>query len=168
MTGKAVDLGLSVLWADINIGASEIFAYGKLFGYGDTNGENYSEEKNMYPRTNIVNSPYDTAKAMWGNGWRMPTCDELKELSAKCQFTPFEKNGIKGTLVTGPNGNSIFLPFDGVRIGINTHRTGQLGQYWSGTLSNNYHVSMDVFGYDANLSLVSPSWGRSIRPVRDK
>ena len=45
----------------------------------------------------------------------MPTRKELNELTEQCQWERGRLNGILGERVTGPNGNSIFLPYAGFR-----------------------------------------------------
>ena len=57
-----------------------------------------------------LNPQYDAATANWGGDWRMPTKAELNELLNNCTWTWTTQNGHKGYKVTGPNGNSIFLP----------------------------------------------------------
>lgn len=168
--GNSVDLGLSVLWADCNVGASSPSEYGKLFGYGDTSGDKWTEDESAYPKVAICNTEYDIAKANWGDGWRMPTSAELEELSKKCRWEQTCLNGVNGNRVTGSNGNSIFLPYAGSRIGVSTFRQGQLGQIWSGSLSKfGSAVDMMFFGYSATLNYgANAAWGSSVRPVKDK
>ena len=55
-------------------------------------------------------SRYDAAAASWGDGWRLPSSDELKELADECTWVWMTENGHGGFKVTGPNGVSIFLP----------------------------------------------------------
>ncbi len=66
----------------------------------------------------------------------MPTLDEIKELCDKCTWKWTTYKGIKGYLVTGPNGNSIFLPATGIRWDEYLLDEGSYGYYWSGTLSS--------------------------------
>ncbi len=168
--GNPVDLGLSVLWADMNIGASSPSQGGTLFGYGDVSGEMWSEDESDYPSIAITRTKYDIAKFLWGNGWRMPTAEELEELSERCKWTPVNLNGVRGSLVTGPNGNSIFMPYAGSRIGVNTYRVGQMGECWAGTLSKfGSPVNMMFFGNSATLNWgASAALGATVRPVKDK
>lgn len=168
--GNAVDLGLSVLWADINVGASSPSEYGKLFGYGDPTGEKWSESKNDYPKNAIIGTSYDIASSNWGNGWRMPSAQELKELAEICRWEKTSLKGVAGNLVIGPNGNSIFLPYAGSRIGVSTYRAGEMGECWAGSLSKfGSPVNMMFFGYSATLNWGACSaWGASVRPVKDK
>ena len=168
--GNAIDLGLSVLWADKNVGASSPSEYGKLYGYGDTSGEKWSEDENDYPKSHIIRTSNDIATSNWGKEWRMPSVQELEELAKKCQWKEVSINDILGIQAIGPNGNSIFFPYAGSRIGINTYRAGQMGECWAGTLSNfGSPVNMLFFGYSASLNYgACPAWGASVRPVKDK
>ena len=84
---RAVDIGLSVFWADRNVGADTPQAYGDYF-------------------------PFGTA-VPWGGAWRTPTASELQELLNKCSWEMTVSDGVKGYKVTGPNGNAIFLPLGG-------------------------------------------------------
>ncbi len=136
-----VDLGLSVMWATCNIGAESPSDYGDYFAWGET--EPISKEKNSvtYEKNmgSIAGDPqYDAATANWGGSWRMPTNNEIKELINQCEWewiTFGEKNGYK---VTGPNGNSIFLPAAGDRYGTSLEDAGEDGYYWSATPSEDY------------------------------
>lgn len=132
---NAVDLGLSVLWADCNVGANLPEEFGDYYAWGDTMANRpYGEDCSAYPHCkdldgdgNISSSceftyigddisgkeQYDAAAAKWGNGWRMPSYEQFEELLTKCKWELCEKNGVKGHKITGPNGNSIFLPIAG-------------------------------------------------------
>lgn len=168
--GNPIDLGLSVLWADSNIGAASPSEYGKLFGYGDVSGEKWSEDEADYPSSVISGTQNDIATSQWGNGWRMPSVEEIKELAEKCKWSPAQMNGVKGNKVTGPNGNCIFIPYAGTRIGVDTFRAGQMGELWSGDLSKfGSPVNMMFFGYSATLNYgAKSSWGASVRAVKEK
>ena len=91
--GTAVDLGLSVKWATVNIGATLPADYGNYYAWGET------ETKDEYTEDNSVtygdssfgdisgDATYDAATANWGSSWRMPTYDEFKELLNDCTWT---------------------------------------------------------------------------------
>lgn len=147
----AIDLGLSVKWASCNVGASTPEEYGGYYAWGET------EEKSDYSVQNYkwCNGTYNTftkyctdsyngtvddktvlepeddvAHVKLGGNWRMPTSEEFDELlSCTCKRTTY--NGVYGLLVTGPNGNSIFLPAAG--LGPGGYRNSE-GNYWSATL----------------------------------
>ena len=58
-------------------------------------------------KDNCYNYNYDWS---WGASWRNPTTLEWDELYENCTITNETRNGTDGYLVTGKNGNSIFLP----------------------------------------------------------
>jgi len=211
--GTAVDLGLSVKWADHNIGATTAEGYGNYYGWGDPTGNvqtkvasDYAvgekpsledlfeamkgamdaeakrdtteiasyEPKDfdkstveegqivytkdgkvivgeetitylysgsntaVFAQTIVGDKKYDAATANWGGNWRMPTSGEIAELVEKCEWEITTLNGAKGYKVTGPNGNSIFLPLAGYRLGSEIVGAGQSGFYWSGVVDGTY------------------------------
>ena len=112
-----MDLGLSVKWAAYNVGAENPWEYGDYFAYGET------EPKDEYTMENCLtyeksipdlagNPEYDAATANWGDGWRLPMKSEIQELIDNCEWEWTELEGVSGYNVTGPSGNSIFLPPD--------------------------------------------------------
>ena len=117
----AVDLGLSVRWANMNLGATSETESGWLVGWGDVSGQNESKNLKWYPvlqpTADIVGFGNDIIKKYWAtetDPWRMPTDEELQELVDNCEWAwDSEKNGFT---VTG-NNNSIFLPAAGSRDG---------------------------------------------------
>ena len=119
----AVDLGLSVRWADCNVGANSPEQFGNLFGWGDPTGQNYTRKEEDYPRGNIAKTQYDMAYVNWGGAWRLPTHAECEELVSKCSWAVIMRNGTRGYQITGPNGSNIFLPSAGYTEGGN-------GRYW--------------------------------------
>ena len=152
---EAIDLGLSVRWAPFNVGATSPEAYGDYFAWGET------KPKALYkPDTyrwfqkstgvmdigkQISGTKLDAARVIWRGAWRLPTREECTELRDKCKWTLTTRNGVKGMLVTGLNGNSIFLPSGGYRQGdYTTILADQVrGEYWTGNL-----VRYDSGNYD--------------------
>ena len=120
-----IDLGLSVKWATVNVGATKPEEYGNYYAWGETTTKStFSWSNYKYGSgasnctnigSNISGTQYDAAYVNWGSRWRMPTKTEYSEMISKCQFEPFTENGVKGYKITGPNGNSIFLPIAGVK-----------------------------------------------------
>ena len=191
----AVDLGLpsGTKWASCNVGATAPEEHGGYYAWGET------EEKSVYPfeTYKYCNGSYDTmtkyctsssygivdnktilepcddvATVKWGGAWRMPTFDEFKELEDKCTWEWTTLNGVYGYQVTGPNGNSIFLPAAGDRYDSEVYKCS-LGYYWSSTLGSGdcshaiclYFKSDDdyvVWIYDYRY------YGRTVRPVSAK
>jgi len=82
----------------------------------------------------ILQPSDDAATANWGNGARMPTMEEIKELCDNCTSEWVTLNGAKGRKFTGTNGNSIFIPAAGYLEGDGSNNAGSMGFYWSSTL----------------------------------
>ena len=187
----AVDLGLSVKWACCNVGASSPEGYGGYYAWGETeeksnytpltykyylgdlDGDGYYYDSNEYQNigSNISGTSYDVAHVKWGGSWRMPTLDEIKELCNKCSWQWTEVNGIKGQKVTGPNGNSIFLPAAGYRYGTDVYSRGSIGYCWSATsgeYDSNDAYSLDFgSGYDYWDAWSLRYFGHTVRPVTE-
>ena len=99
----------------------------------------------------------------------MPTIKEQEELLNNCTWSWTTQNGVKGYKVTSKkNGNSIFLPAAGDRLGTDLYNRGSNGGYWSSSLDSYYgsNACYLYFGcgyldwYDG-----SRCGGRSVRPV---
>ncbi len=133
-----VDLGLSVKWATCNVGAESPSDYGDYFAWGETEPkEEYTEENSVTYWKHIGsisgNSQYDAARANWGGTWRMPTVNEIDEFVYKCKREWTTQGVHEGYRVTGPNGNSIFLPAAGLRDETSLEDVDMCGYYWSAT-----------------------------------
>lgn len=137
---KAVDLGLSVKWASCNVGAKSPEDYGTYFAWGETAAKSsYTTDNSLTADLSLsalrsrgiidfighLTPAYDAATANWGGSWRMPTSAEINELLNNCTWRWTTQSGVYGYKVTGPNGNSIFLPGGGSYY--------HDGYYWSGT-----------------------------------
>lgn len=105
-----VDLGLSVNWAACNVGADRPEGVGVRVPLGNVTGTVKTPDE---PDQRVSGTDKDIAKVMLGNGWRMPTGQEMNELVSNCEWTVETVNGHNGFRVTGKNGNSIFLPNTG-------------------------------------------------------
>ena len=184
---KWVDLGLSVKWATCNIGADSPEDYGDYFAWGETETKKRYDWNNCFDclddtgdhwgiykiggKTSISpTSGHDTARENWGGSWRMPTVAEFEELCNKCDWTWTSQGGHNGYKVTGPNGNSIFLPAAGWRYETDRGREGENGYYWSSTLSSlvSYNARYLVFGSCSHYAgNGGRRYGQSVRPVTD-
>lgn len=175
----AVDLGLSVLWADCNVGANYPSEFGGLYGWTDATGNNTSINNNVYPSANppmsiCGNAKYDIARKKWGGAWKLPTKDEFNELIKKCTWELEVIGNSGGYIVTGPNGNKIFLPLAGQRKG-QKNMAEYTGMYWSGNSSlkpchgfKNAAYSLSLSAYNASTVLAPRFMGQSVRPVLPK
>lgn len=113
----------------------------------------------------------DVAHVELGGNWRIPTKDDWEELISKCEWHTTYKNGVRGKLVIGPNGNSIFMPHSGfISSGHSSPEYKDLrGLYWSSTLKLNEEIC--AYGADIDFSPYVDYCGRvnglSIRPVSE-
>lgn len=179
----AVDLGLSVKWACCNVGAEEPWEFGGYYAWGETEEKSdYDWDTYKWCRCNEYNyactitkydSPVDNktvldpeddvAHVKWGGSWRMPTLEEQKELLNECTWKQIELNGVNGYRVTGPNGNSIFLPAAGYRYGAELRDRGTGGAYWSSSLNGNGYAAYGL--YSRRCCSYGRYDGLSVRPV---
>ena len=172
-----VDLGLpsGLKWATCNVGAKSPSEYGDYYAWGETTTKTrYTEENSKTYNKKIGeirgNESYDAARVNWGGTWRMPTKAEFEELLNKCTWKWTSRGGNNGYNVTGPNGNSIFLPAAGYRRGTSFYYAGSYGVYWSSTpLESNtryaYGLYFDRGSYDTGWNYRDN--GRSVRPVSE-
>lgn len=184
---EAVDLGLSVKWATCNVGANSPEEYGDYFAWGETSPkEEYTEATYKYCKAiedawgevtyeyedlgDISGTQYDAASVNWGGSWRMPTISEMQELLNDCTWEKSMLNDVKGYLVTGPNGNSIFLPAADCRSGSSYGGAGTDGRYW-GSMPYGYFDSgacLILFKTDCyDLYSGNRFDGHSVRPVSE-
>lgn len=170
---RYVDLGLSVKWADCNVGATSPSDFGDYFAWGEiepkpdyTNKNSETYEKNFSDISG--NSPYDVACAKWKGSWRLPTKAEMQELINKCNWTWDSQGGHNGYKVVGPSGNSIFLPATGYRDGSSLFNAEGFGEYWSSTPRGIFTQRACILKFNNNSKSVNHSsrgHGLSVRPV---
>ena len=192
-----VDLGLpsGTLWAACNIGADAPEGFGDYFAWGETVPKDVYDWKsyqygnctfdrfemtkyctdscwglNGFVDNLIVLEPADdAATANWGAGWRMATKEEWEELYQKTTWTWTDLNGVKGRLLTGTNGNSIFLPATGFYLD-NGVICPNLGIYWSSTLHSHFPERGWSYHFDFESCHVCGTYercrGQVVRAVR--
>ena len=208
MPDGAVDLGLSVYWAKQNIEAGQPEEYGAYYAWGEVETkEDYSwtsykwSEGNQWLLTKYVpfskpgfcllgsgtpddktslDTEDDIAHVALGDKWRIPSHDEWEELKDSCVWTWSTQNGINGCKVTGPNGNSIFLPASGGYWDIpEIHNENRCGYYWSSSLYVEeppsawlayFHMldAYDLLTLVITMTKADRASGYSIRPVSPK
>ena len=130
---RAIDLGLSVKWANRNLGADTPEDYGDYYAWGETvPKDNYRwstyelcngsytkltkyNNSNSYGvvdnKTEFMDYDYedDAARQALGGKWRVPTDADWTELREQCTWTwvtNYNSSGINGRLVKATNGNS--------------------------------------------------------------
>ena len=132
---NAVDIGLSVKWASFNLGAYKPADVGSLFYWAENQSSTEGNPKYSKVKVDVIgdiagDDRYDAAANMLGRNWRLPTEEECRELLNMCKWETKVIDGIEGRLVTGPNGNSIFLPFNQKNF---TSGKYVSGHYWTST-----------------------------------
>ena len=197
-SGKFVDLGLpsGTLWATCNVGATNPEEYGNYYSWGEVAPkENYAWAAYQWATTDgsIHLTKYNTLEANgdvdgkmeldleddaayvnMGSDWRMPSEIQIKELIQNCTRAWTEVNGVYGQMLTGPNGNTMFLPAAGYRLGTGSYGLGTNGHYWTRSLqvvSETYTNPLAAYKtYFNNSGLVlnagDRNCGFSVRPVR--
>ena len=170
-----VDLGLpsGTLWSVCNMGADKPEEFGSYYAWGETstkssyNWNTYSigTELDSLP---VLDDAHDAAAANWGYGWRMPSREDFDEIVTYCTKAWTTRNNVYGYLITGPNGNSMFLPASGGRGDGNIYESGSCGFYWL----NSVYTSDTQFAWGFLLDSDSFSetsyyrmYGQTIRPV---
>ena len=177
----AIDLGLpsGTKWACCNVGADKPEAYGGYYAWGET------EEKEVYDwasytlcegRANtsqnlgsdIAGTSYDVAHVKWGGGWQMPSMEQLEELIQNCPYIWTVMDGVNGTLFTGSNGGTLFMPAAGQRWKNESNCVGNNGFFWTSTqlkYSVDDAYSLMFFVYDAVTDFNFRGLGFSVRPI---
>ncbi len=178
-----IDLGLSVKWADRNLGALKLSSYGYTFPWGMTTANQYCSKWSDYDWCNgvensftkyctnsrygtidgktVLDSDDDAATVHLGNGWRMPTYEEFAELRKNCEWKNIKYKGDSYRLVIGPNNNRILLPLNS---------NGITAVYWSSSLSSSnnkkaYCLYLEP-GYNS-LDTEERYLNYAIRPVKE-
>lgn len=183
-----VNLGLSVKWATMNVGATTPEGYGEYFAWGETaEKKDYSwstykhgthEMLTKYcegsfwgtvDNKSVLEPEDDAAHVNWGGTWRMPTDAEWTELREQCTWEWTTQNGINGYLVTSKkNSNSIFLPAAGYRNDTYLNYVGSNGYYWSSSLceyGSPFAFSVYFDSHYVGRSNCDRYYGHSVRPV---
>lgn len=169
---ERVNLGLSVDWANFNLGAETESGLGYLVGWGDITGRNHSSNNKYFPvekpTGNIVADKFDIAKKMWGDLWRLPTQAEIQELVDSCSWEWETVNGVGGYRVTGKNTTAnIFLPVTGLRYEETVSDEG-LGYYWSGMMNTeniDEAMVLNLSESEKKVIALKRYLGCAIRPV---
>lgn len=185
-----VDLGLpsGLLWGTHNIGASNPENYGKYYAWGETSDkssylfENYKwNDGSGYTKYNndsemgYVDNLYslentdDAAYCIVGSSWSIPTKADFDELIANCTTSRTTINGVNGLIISGPNGNSIFLPSAGFKAYESNNHLDEWGYYSTRELYYNDTDKCVLFMFDDSSThtyWTNIRWyGYSIRPV---
>ena len=185
---EAVDLGLSVKWATFNLGAIASWEFGDYYAWGEIEPKNdyrwetykwcHGNYDSIFKYSSSIDNKMtldpedDAAHVFLGGKWRMPTIDELNELSTQCKWTWISVNQVEGYLVESKsNGNSIFVPAAGYMMDSDLQHRGE-GFYWSSSQNNSSGYSLFFDPY-SRFSIRQMQWdsprknGYPIRPVEE-
>lgn len=173
MSPHPVDLGLPVMWADINLGANGEADAGNYYEWGKTSPQTAfpgddSTWDNYYNSSRTLLPKDDAATQALGEGWRIPSDREFIELISKqndshypdvmrmTEVTWTYRNTSSGKVygyeIRGIlTGNSIFLPASGY---YDLENSGQYtageptGTYWCNRSYNNHNKGeYDVYSF---------------------
>lgn len=142
-----VDLGLSVMWAEKNLGANAASEVGSLYPWGYITPDviddflkykffNQFSYQYVLPLTDICgNKAYDAVAADSNGKTQLPSKAQAEELIANCDYEAGALNGVKGTFfISRVNGQRIFLP--------------KTNLYWLGTAEDSksaaYGIDLDT------------------------
>ena len=178
----AVDLGLSVLWAPFNVGCDQasLLMTGGYYGYGEPSGRLTTiTPTNVYQFWNIDHgdysgTSYDIVSVHWNGRWRTPRQADVDELISRCQWTLlYPPHMVPGYLVTGPNGNSIYLPLAGFRYETKYYAQGEYGYYWftnDACPNHTFEAGVGLWLKPEGIQYLTTiaNNGFSVRPVLDK
>lgn len=171
---ETIDLGLSVLWGDRNLGAVRPEENGDYYAWGETSpkldyswdnyrwcqGSKYSLTKYnndlkygpVVDDKLLLETQDDAAFIKLGSGWHMPSEQEAYELIDGCSWKWLSQNGLFGYRGTSRiNGNQIFLPASGSWSGKERPLTNWLSHEPEGRYLINERCS-DVPYFDSQLS----------------
>lgn len=175
---KLVDMGLSVKWADRNLGATSPTDDGTYLAWGEMEAKStYSNSTYTY-RSNPaqLEASHDAVSVKLGNGMRMPTLKEFTELVNGAEWSWERRTTSTGDSVCGfcvksrTNGNAIFLPASGYYDGNALNFHSEYGCYWTSTIFSADNTCADILYFNLGNQRTgeSPRWrGYTIRPVAD-
>ncbi len=178
----SIDLGTGKVWYCYNIGASKPWEYGDFFAWGET-ATKESYDWSSYTHcdgtsssckdigNDISGTDYDVARVKLGAPWRLPTQSDALQLIDGCTVEWTEVNGTTGSLLTGKNGNRLFLPQTPSFSGAFTRSNGS---YWTSLNSSYYNsnaqcIQAGLSDDGTNIIKLGEEWrskGLSVRAVK--
>lgn len=185
----AVDLGLSVKWADCNVDAYRPWDKGNHYAWGEIEPKEtylWNSYKFYYEGTNrltkycndsiygyegftdsltVLEPDDDVACVKWDGDWRVPSQDQITELIDSCTWTYTTEHGVTGYRVQSiKNDNSIFLPESGDSWG------SQGGAYWTNSIQLDCAAAAPFLYFNKQRNTIcittyTREYGLTIRPV---
>ncbi len=170
-----VDLGLSVKWATVNVGASKPQDAGNYYAWGEVETRevyttlNYNVEAFVGDYIMTLEKEDDAAAVNWHGDWRMPTrldWEELKNATTQTWTDDYNGTGISGCILTsnveGYTDVTLFFPSE--------------VDYWTSSLWNDFinngacwsakaHKVSSQLGDIFKIDSEERCYGLSIRPI---
>lgn len=169
-----VDMGTSVLWNKFNLGANDELEEGDYFAWGAVSeGNNFGSDVLRYKQ--VVKKhisglyDYDAARRILGEGYRIPSVQEWRDLLAVCEYK-IQIVTIKGSrfvkLVSTKTKNQLLLPLIGHMEYDVCNKN--YAQYWTSeqyTGKSSYICQIHETSWNLTYA---PKWkGLPIRPIYD-
>ena len=166
-TFELVDMGTSVLWANMNLGSETAYDKGDFYPWANLSGTIKDNANKTIAACRVP------SKAEWQELWN--TCGKVQVQG----IHPYVKYGVvKGQsgylFKSGITGNVIFFPFAGWDTGgAGTYFVNKKGSYWSSTYSGNNGYNDIAYCYTfaeggTVVEETSANWGLSVRVVSTK
>ena len=165
------DLGLSVIWADKNVGADKTEDVGGYYAWGVTDeyaapftykwfnedgskakkyvSQNSHSESGTADGLTVLKAEDDVASVKLGGVWRMPTKEEIDELKELDCLEDYELNGKKGLLFVGNGDNGLFIPYGGYKDKSDEPVSTNYAYLWSSSLVTASSSAPEYIDYGA-------------------
>ena len=192
ITYEYVDLGLSVKWATMNVGAKTEEDYGHYYMWGsitpntpdECNWANtpfnngaasydttyFNSVKDTVIPNKVLAKEYDVAVQIMGGDWRMPTKDECQELYKNTTQSWVTIKGVNGKKFTSKTDTTkyIFIPAAGYYYNGLVSEVGNNGYIWSSTISSPYNNArfLKFKATTCSASTTERCYGMSVRGVK--
>ena len=192
ITYEYVDLGLSVKWATMNVGAKTEEDYGHYYMWGSithntpdecnwantpfNNGATsydttyFNSVKDTVIPNKVLAKEYDVAAQIMGGDWRMPTKNECQELYKNTTQSWVTIKGVNGKKFTSKTDTTkyIFIPAAGYYYNGSVYNVGNYGYIWSSTISSPYNNArfLKFKATTCSASTTERCYGMSVRGVK--
>lgn len=165
------DLGLSVIWANKNVGATKTEDVGGYYAWGVTDeyaapftykwfNEDGSKAKKYVSQNShgtadgltVLKAEDDVASVKSEGVWRMPTKEEIDELKELDCLEGYELNGKKGLLFVGKDGHTnegLFIPYGGYKDKSDEPVSTNYAYLWSSSLVTASSSAPEYIDYGA-------------------
>lgn len=191
-----VDLGLSVKWAQCNIGAVTPEGFGNFYAWGETspkksydwdtykwcNGDdtsltkyNSSSEDGVVDNLEDLEPEDDAATVNWGSDWRTPTLEECEELIEKTDnkwVENYKSTKVNGYIFVSKDDNfksdTLFLPAAGNYTQNYYGDKNEWGRYMNSNTPGTWFQALSFWDRSVYMCYMDRSEGFSVRPVTDK